>query len=58
MIPPASQVDIRDWAGLVTKADGRDVPEGAAQDQVNAQSERPGELRPRRGLRVVQFEAE
>lgn len=55
---PASRVDITDFPGLVTKADSRDIPPGAAQLQVNAQSERAGELRPRRGLKLVVFDAE
>ena len=51
-----SQVEIKDFPGLVLNADPHDLPPGAAADQVNAQSDVPGELTTRRGLRVVSFE--
>ena len=46
---------IPDWPGLVTHSDRRDVPPGAGSVQVNLQSERPGEMRVRRGLMPVFF---
>jgi hypothetical protein len=51
-----AQVVIRDWPGLITAADRKDLPPGAGQIQVNMQSNTPGELRVRRGLRPVRFD--
>ena len=51
-----AQVLIRDWPGLVTQADRQDLAPGAGQIQVNLQSDRPGEMRVRRGLTLVQFD--
>ncbi len=53
---PESQVAIKDFCGFVTNADPHDVPPGTAVKQVNAMSVRPGELRARPGVRVVQFD--
>jgi hypothetical protein len=55
---PVDGVRIRAWPGLVTDADQHDLPPGAAQEQVNCQSKRPGELAVRKGLRLVTFESE
>jgi hypothetical protein len=49
-------VVIRDFPGLLTNADPNDLPAGAAREQVNCRSERPGELQVRRGYVVVRFE--
>ena len=47
---------IKDFGGFVTNEDPHDLPPGTAIQQVNAQSVRPGELRARLGVRVVQFD--
>ena len=56
MEKPAARVAIRDWPGLVTTSDRKDIPPGAGQTQINLQSERPGEMRVRRGLKRVRFD--
>jgi hypothetical protein len=53
---PDGQVSIRDFGGFVTNADPHDIAPGTAVRQVNAQSVRPGELRARPGVKVVQFD--
>lgn len=55
---PRASVTLNDFAGLVTNADPRDLPPGAAEHQVNIQSARAGELTVRPGYRVVTFEEE
>ena len=52
-----AQVVLKDFPGLVTKADPLDLPPGAAKDQRNAISTVPGELNVRPGVRQLQFEA-
>ena len=52
-----ARVEIRDWPGLVTHADRQDIAPGSGRIQVNLQSDRPGALRVRRGLSLVQFDA-
>lgn len=47
---------VADFGGIILNADPRDVPEGGAEDQVNALSIAPGELRIRGGLVLVAFE--
>jgi hypothetical protein len=47
-----------DFAGLVTNADPRDIPPGAAQEQVNICCISPGELQVRLGYREVVFDQE
>ncbi len=58
--PPqeAKQVSARDFPGLATSADPDDLAVGAARDQVNVTSHRPGELRSRPGYVKVTFEEE
>jgi hypothetical protein len=51
-----AQVVIRDWPGLITAADRKDLPPGAGQIQLNLHSNTPGELRVRRGLRPIRFD--
>lgn len=53
---PEGQVNIKDFGGFVTNVDPHDVPPGTAIKQVNATSLRPGELRARPGVKVVQFD--
>ncbi len=54
--PAKTSVVMSDFPGIITKADPRDIPEGAAEEQVNARSERTGELTVRPGYQVVKFE--
>lgn len=51
------RVEIRDFGGFVTAMDPHDLPPGESQEQVNATSVRPGELRVRGGFRVLRFDA-
>lgn len=53
---PEGQVIIRDFGGFVSNEDPHDLPPGASIKQINAQSIRPGELRARPGVKVVQFD--
>jgi hypothetical protein len=53
---PESQVVLKDFAGLTTKADKMDLPPGTAADQLNAMSTVPGQLNVRPGLRQVKFQ--
>lgn len=53
---PDARVQIRDFAGWIPNSDPHDIPPGAAVEQVNATSSRPGELRVRSGAKVVKFE--
>jgi len=56
--PAKSGAQVRDWPGMLPDADPRDIPPGAAEEQVNVQSATPGELSVRPGYRVVTFEEE
>lgn len=47
---------IADFPGIMGNSDPRDLPEGAADDQVNACSIVFGELTIRRGIREVTFD--
>lgn len=49
---------LSDFTGMVTAADPHNLPPGAAQIQINLQSNVPGELAVRGGLRRVTFESE
>ncbi len=51
-----SRVEIRDFSGFVTAMDPHDLAPGQSQEQVNATSVRPGELRVRGGFRVLRFD--
>lgn len=53
-----TRTDIGDFPGLISNADPMDIPNGAAQVQVNLTSRVFGELRTRRGFRDAQFESE
>jgi hypothetical protein len=55
-VPPKTSVELRDFPGIMPQSDPRDLPPGAAEEQVNAQSIRTGELNVRPGYRVVTFE--
>jgi hypothetical protein len=54
----STAVPIRDFPGLVSNADAHDIPPGAAQVQVNATGQRPGELAVRPGFRRLRFDEE
>lgn len=51
-------VNAVDFPGVMTNVDPRDLPDGAAAEQVNACSLRFGELAVRQGLKTVTFEEE
>jgi hypothetical protein len=53
---PNGITKITDFAGLAPSADPHDIHPGLAAIQVNAVPIHQGELRVRRGFRVVQFE--
>jgi hypothetical protein len=54
MEEPAKKKGIKDWPGLVTNKDEFDNPEAAVSCQ-NIRANVAGKLRPRKGLRVIQF---
>ena len=54
---PYGRVVIKDFLGYQPNIDPHDLPPGVAVSQVNAMSQRPGELRVRLGYTVVQFES-
>lgn len=56
---PASEKPVAvstDFPGLVTNVDPRDLPSGAAEEQLNLCSMVMGEMRVRLGIRPVIFE--
>lgn len=53
--PVSSAVD---FPGLITDIDPRDLPAGAAEEQVNLACIRLGEMQVRGGLREVSFDEE
>ncbi|WP_165231587.1 hypothetical protein [Aquisphaera insulae] len=53
---PEAQVAIKDFGRFETNSDPHDVPPGTAVKQVDAASVRPGELRAKPGVKVVQFD--
>lgn len=55
---PRNYTEITDFPGLVSNADGSEVPPGAADEQVNLMSHKVGELTARPGLIPVTFEDE
>lgn len=57
MVPAIPSVEIMDFPGMITNLDERDLPPGAASEQVNVCSLIGGELQVRRGIREVTFEA-
>jgi hypothetical protein len=56
--PAVTSAEARDFPGLVVAADPRDFRPGAARDQKNLTSDRPGQLTQRPGLVPVVFEGE
>lgn len=53
---PRAVVAMEDFPGLMLDADPRDLPPGAAAEQVNVTSEDIGRLMSRKGFLVVTFE--
>lgn len=53
---PTAQIVARDFPGMVIAVDPDDLPPGAAELQVNLQSDRAGELRTRPGFRKLAFD--
>lgn len=54
---PETVVILRGFPGMVTHMDDEDLPDGAAEEQVNITSDKPGTLIVRGGYREVSFEA-
>lgn len=55
MKKPRTQVDYRDFRGLVTNVDPQDRPPGSTVSQENITCITPGELRVRKGMRNVSY---
>jgi hypothetical protein len=53
---PRTNVTIIDFPGLLSNVDPRDLPDGAATEQVNCASLLLGKLQVRQGIRPVIFE--
>jgi hypothetical protein len=53
---PMQAVEMRDFPGLMLNTDPRDLPPGAAQEQINACCVAQGELQIRLGYREVRFD--
>jgi hypothetical protein len=59
MAEPARPVALaQDFAGMVSNADPRDIPPGAAEEQINLSTHIQGEMRVRLGIQAVTFEDE
>ena len=59
MVKPAKPTMIAiDFPGMTTNVDPIDLPSGAAEVQINLQSNQYGEMASRRGTRQVTFESE
>ncbi len=54
---PRAAVQITDFLGLINNQDSRDIPPGAADEQVNAMCVKASELQVRGGLRQVIFDS-
>ncbi|SIO37992.1 hypothetical protein SAMN05444166_4233 [Singulisphaera sp. GP187] len=52
----SGRVVIKDFPGYSPNLDPHDIPPGVAVTQINAMSQRPGELRVRLGYAVVHFD--
>lgn len=58
MPKPAQPITVAtDFPGMMSDVDPRDIPAGAAEEQVNICSMVPGELRVRLGLQEVTFDS-
>jgi hypothetical protein len=58
MPAPREALMIRDFQGVITNMSSEDLPEGAAEVQVNVTGVRAGELRTRGGLKEITFDSE
>lgn len=59
MPAPARPIAVsNEFTGLITNMDPRDLPPGAAEEQLNATCVVMGELRVRMGIREVTFDEE
>jgi hypothetical protein len=54
---PESEVVLKDFGGLVTRADRLDLPPGIGADQKNVMSTVIGQLNVRPGMRQVKFQS-
>lgn len=54
--PPIAMVEIRDFVGMISDMGPQDIPDGAAQYQVNLGVTRPGDMQTRGGLRALVFD--
>lgn len=51
-----ARLEIRDFPGMITAADPDDIPDGAAEEQINLVSLVPGQMQTRAGYRLVSFD--
>lgn len=59
MPKPATPVVVAtDFPGMMVNTDPRDIPSGAAEEQINLTCVKTGEMRVRGGVREVFFEPE
>lgn len=54
--PPKVEVSVKDFRGMGSNYDPKDLPPGLSKIQINVNGYRRGELQVRRGLREVTFE--
>ena len=55
--PAKAEVSIKDFRGMGSNYDAKDLPPGLSKIQINVNGFRRGELLVRRGLREITFEA-
>ena len=54
---PVPKVAMRDFHGLISNVDPRDIQPGASQHQINVVANHPAEIRVRQGITLVQFDS-
>lgn len=52
---PSTQVEAKDFPGMVTEQSAQSLPPGASPKQVNLMSSDRGKLKSRPGMKLVQF---
>ncbi len=52
---PSTQVDARDFPGMITEQSVQSLPPGASPKQINCTSTDLGKLRSRPGMKLVSF---
>lgn len=57
-LDPESAVQMRQFLGMASNVDPRDLKPGVSQVQINVAVIRPGELVVRRGLRELTFDSD